>query len=160
MTGTTPPNSAKVIQGNVNNMEEIEPSLYQLSISPPQTPVKKSPKRKANEMDDKVNTIDADRLKASVKSKFDDGDCKAALQLVASCDKLKTPDEHTIAALKAKHPEAHDSIPDKQNTNVQPLAVEEKTVFAAVNSFRPGSSSGYDGLRPIAVQQLLSDSAN
>ena len=85
---------------------------------------------------------------------------KEGLKLLTSNETLLPPNEATISALRSKHPSAPEgNLPTEEGLlpkHVAALQVEEDTVQEAVNSMTPGSCGGLDGLRPLILQQLLS----
>ena len=99
---------------------------------------------------------ESEKLAARVRSKCADGDIKAALRVLTSDDSLLPPSNQTIEALRTKHPEApaDENIPDLPAT--QTLIVDIEQVLAAVKSIPSGSSAGLDGMRPLFLQQMLS----
>ena len=91
-----------------------------------------------------------------------DGDIRAALQILASDEEFAPPDQEIITALRAKHPPAPDDQllpPPLTDTDPAPLTASETDVEAAINSMRPGSVAGLDGVRALHLQQLISREA-
>ena len=103
-----------------------------------------------------------DVLARRVSGKVADGDIRAALQILASDEEFAPPDQEIITALRAKHPPAPDDQllpPPLTDTDPAPLTASETDVEAAINSMRPGSVAGLDGVRALHLQQLISKEA-
>ena len=97
-------------------------------------------------------------LAASVTSKIEDGNIKAALRLLSSEDKPADDNEATITALKARHLHAAiDRKPSPPPRDYSALHVSEAEVVAAVKSFPAGSAGGPDGIRPQHILDLVNN---
>ena len=101
----------------------------------------------------------AEKIAARVRSKCADGDIRAALRVLTSSDTFMPPSPNTIAALRSKHPEPNPNevIPDFPVTEC--LTVTREEVMSAISSMPSGSSGGLDGVRPIHLQELLSQAS-
>ena len=90
-------------------------------------------------------------LAASVSSKIEDGNFKAAVQMLCSEDKPARVNDETVVALRLKHPPPpmdRKKVTDPNTDDFQPLVVSEMEVRSAIQSFPTGSAEGPDGLRP------------
>jgi len=103
--------------------------------------------------DDKV-----EKLRKRVAAKFADGDVSGAVRELSSSDGLAKHCEETVRALRLKHPPAPRDLllPEPPDNSLIVPVVSEEDVRKAINSFRPGSAGGPDGLRPGHLKTLLS----
>ena len=102
-----------------------------------------------------------DKLKRGVAAKFADGDVSGAVRELSSSDGLARRSEETVRALRLKHPPAPRDLmmPEPPDNSLIVPVVSEEDVRKAINSFRPGSAGGPDGLRPGHLKTLLSHSS-
>jgi hypothetical protein len=97
-----------------------------------------------------------ERLAASVSSKIEDGNVRAAARLLFSDDTPLEFDESTFADLCKKHPPASESFNLAGcDSTYEALQVTENEVVKAVLSFPAGSSGGPDGFRPQHLVELI-----
>ena len=103
----------------------------------------------------------ADKMRKRVAAKFADGDVSGAVRELSSSDGLAMQSEDTVRALRDKHPPAPRDLmmPEPPDNSFIVPVVSEEDVRKAVNSFRPGSAGGPDGLRPGHLKTLLSHSS-
>ena len=102
--------------------------------------------------------VDGDaKLRKRVSAKFAEGDVGGAVRELASSDGLAPFSGATLDALKSKHPQAPSgvSLPLPPDSSTVPFMASEVEVRKAVESFRPGSAGGPDGLRPGHLRTLL-----
>jgi len=98
------------------------------------------------------------QLRKRVAAKFADSDIRGAVRELASSDGLAPHNEATLEALKAKHPSSPVdlSLPAPPNDDLVTTRVAtEAEVRKAIESFRPGSAGGPDGLRPGHLRTLI-----
>ena len=98
------------------------------------------------------------KLKRRVAAKFADSDIRGAVREMASTDGLAPHNSETVRALKAKHPPTPDNLslpaPPSGDLVAAPV-ITENEVRKAIESFRPGSAGGPDGLRPGHLRTLI-----
>ena len=92
-----------------------------------------------------------------VAAKFVHGDVGGAVRVLASAEGLAPYNSDTLAALREKHPPAPGdlALPSPPEDLGNP-AISEEEVRRALNSFRPGSAGGPDGIRPGHLRSLTS----
>jgi len=77
---------------------------------------------------------------------------------LASTDGLAPHNSDTVRALKAKHPSPPNNLclpaPPSDDLVAAPMATENEE-RKAIESFRPGSAGGPDGLRPSYLRTLI-----
>lgn len=93
-------------------------------------------------------------LARAVSAKLEEGNMRAAIQLLSSDDTLAPQTDETLRSLKAKHPPPTPLPPDLENTSLNSLVVDKKDILKAISSFPPGSAAGPDGLRPQHLKDL------
>ena len=103
----------------------------------------------------------ADKLRRRVAAKFADGDVSGAVRELSSSDGLAKQSGETIRALKDKHPPAPRDLmmPEPPDDSLVVPVFSAEEIRKAVNSFRPGSAGGPDGLKPGHLKTLLSHSS-
>ena len=96
-------------------------------------------------------------LRRRVAAKFAEADISGAVRELASSDGLAPQDDITLADLRSKHPPAPNDLelPDPPSDVEVPMVASEADTKRAINSFRPGSSGGPDGLRPSHLRALI-----
>ena len=97
-----------------------------------------------------------------ISSKLEEGDFTGVVRLVTSSDSHVRNESTATAALRAKHPPPHPEtkmVISSSVSETSPLVVSEEEVRAVVRSFRKGSASGPDGLRPIHLLNMTSIAA-
>ena len=88
-------------------------------------------------------------LAASVTSKIEDGNVKAALRILVSEDKPAVDNDATFNALIARHPQANPNRrPSSPPEDYTPLQITEADIITIGRSFPAGSAGGPDGIRP------------
>jgi hypothetical protein len=101
---------------------------------------------------------DMEALAATVSSKIDDGNIKAALRILTSEDKQAIVNEDTIKALHTKHPAAAAGRrPSPIPNDYAALQVTETVVQAVIKSFPAGSAGGPDGIRPQHIMDMINN---
>ncbi|XP_065318858.1 uncharacterized protein LOC135926853 [Gordionus sp. m RMFG-2023] len=90
-----------------------------------------------------------------ISNKINNINIKSALRLLASDDSIATSNEESYNKLKLKHPSGGDLIPPPP-PNIFPTNFTPVEVRKSILSFHHDSSPGYDGLRPIFLQDLTS----
>jgi len=101
-------------------------------------------------------------LKRSVSNRFNDGDIRGAVRLLASSDVIAPQGDVTERLLQQKHPPApaNLSLPTRPDDEYPaPFIASEADVRKALTSFRPGAAGGPDGLRPSHLSALISRKA-
>ena len=159
---TANPTAAQGIQSNISNFDEITKQLKSLSVAKEPRNAKKKPiKRKRDTADSgEEDGNDSENFRKRVLSKIIDGDVRSALRLLTSNDAVMKPDAETIEKLREKHPSAPPGPLTKCTVTAPSLSYNKETVLSAINTMQSGSGCGIDGLRPLVIQQLLSQSAH
>ncbi|KAJ0182426.1 hypothetical protein K1T71_001795 [Dendrolimus kikuchii] len=93
-----------------------------------------------------------------VESRIADGDLSGAARLLFSEDKIASNNAETLATLKDKHPPSATDLhlPEEPNILNSFICASKEDVLKAINSFRPGSAGGLDGLTPQHLKDLTS----
>jgi len=98
--------------------------------------------------------LDAEAARwASVK--LSDGDVHGTIRMLASDDSYVVPNIQALDLLRSKHPAAP---PDRRPVPLVTASTLQcclEQALSALHSFRPGSSSGPDGLHPQHVQDMF-----
>ena len=101
-------------------------------------------------------TDPANRLKAEVSSRLEEGDIRGAIRLASSDSGIAKPTIATFHALQDKHPPSPpDFSPPTPPLSSDYPSVSESEVYEAIMSFPPASSGGPDGLRPQHLKDML-----
>jgi len=90
---------------------------------------------------------------ASVK--LSDGDVHGAVRMLAFDDSYVVPNIQALDVLQSKHPAASSDRRPVPQVTAPTLQCCLEQVLSALQSFRPGSYSGPDGLRPQHVQDMF-----
>lgn len=96
-----------------------------------------------------------------VEAKVADFDIRVAVRLLTSNDSLAISDNNTVQELKKKHPSPSRplELPEEPDEKMEFYIANEQHVKKAINSFKHGSASGFDGLSPQFVKDIISHSA-
>jgi len=134
----------------VNKALDMYTSAHQ-----PMTSLRHSDKKRSRRADAEAN------IAARVTEKLEDGDVRGAIRLASSDDTMAPHDQHTLDALRLKHPPRCQTLDDNNLPRTQdnhhscpPLVVQESDVIEAVKSFPAGSAGGVDGMRPQHLKDL------
>ena len=104
------------------------------------------------------STNQEDALRRRVNIKFMEGDIRGAVREVCSSNGLAPFSPETLTALQEKHPPAPANLnlplPPEEGIH-QPRTASRRDISKAINSFKPGSAAGPDGLRPGHLKQLV-----
>ena len=104
---------------------------------------------------------ESSRISASVKSKIEDGNIKAALRILTSEDKPAINNEATLNGLRQKHPStAPDRSPSPCPFDFPALRVTDTEVLHVIRSFPAGSAGGPDGVRPQHILDMVNNNEN
>lgn len=97
-------------------------------------------------------------IKKTIENKISDGDLKGAARLLFSSDVLSPDSPDTLLALQTKHPPAPITpfFLDPPTAIQSCLQIQITDVFNAINSFKPSSAAGLDGLSPQHLKDLTS----
>ena len=161
--GKNRPSSSTVIRENIAT-EATTNLLNHLSLADNEPEVPNDTIRSSTRLS---NTIDSEIqgkiLAKRVHAKISDNDWKGGLRILTSSDRLANPnDPATIRELNQKHPPApanSSAAIDPPDDDQASLLVDEEAVLTAISSMPSGSSGGLDALRPLVLQQLLSNDA-
>ena len=94
-------------------------------------------------------------LRKIVNSKLLIGDVTAAVRKIASDDSVIIPISEVVTALRQKHPPSPLKLrPPQTETASHTSSVSEEEVMVALESFRPSSAGGVDGLQPGHLKDL------
>lgn len=100
-------------------------------------------------------------MAASVSSKLEDGNIKAAIRIICSEDTPAPNNAETLAALKAKHPVApanrREPISPSTSDRFVALQVSSESVRKEIANFPAGSAGGPDGLTPQHIKDMIAD---
>ena len=97
-----------------------------------------------------------ERLKRRVAAKFAEGDVSGAVRELSGSDGLAPRNEATLRVLQSKHPRGQEVCGSlAPGDSVESHVASECEVRKAIDSFRPGSAGGPDGLRPGHLRVLL-----
>ncbi|OQV22928.1 hypothetical protein BV898_03354 [Hypsibius exemplaris] len=102
------------------------------------------------------------KLRSAVKRKMQDGNVSGAVRLLSSEEAVAPFSAEVLAALRLKHPAAHDDAdypPAPTSVDPTPEPITPSEVLQAINSFPNGSSAGLDGLSPQHLKDLVGASA-
>jgi hypothetical protein len=95
-------------------------------------------------------------LANAVRAKLEEGNMRAAIQIISSEDTVAPENDETWSDLKSKHPTGSPIHTDLVlDSSLPDLVVNQDKVRKVIASFPPGSAGGPDGLRPQHVKELL-----
>ena len=102
------------------------------------------------------NADEASVMAATVSSKIEDGNIKAAIRILPSDDKPAPNSATPLLNLLDKHPRpaAYKHLSPDDNLP-KPLQVAEADILQVIRSFLAGSSGGPNGLRPQHILKLV-----
>ena len=84
------------------------------------------------------------------------GDVTAAVRIIASDDSVITPTSEVVTVLRLKHPPTPLYLhPPPTEPVCQTSSVSEEEVMVALQSLRPCSAGGVDGMRPGHLKDLV-----
>lgn len=83
-----------------------------------------------------------------ISAKLSTGDVSGAVNILSSNDTILFPSPEVLSELKKKHPSIPSDRLMPQSCDKIELIFGREEVKSAINSFKPGSSGGPDGLNP------------
>ena len=95
-------------------------------------------------------------LANAVRAKLEEGNMRAAIQIISSEDTVAPVNDETLSELRSKHPAGLSMHTDLvMDSSLPDLVVNQDKVCKVIASFPPGSAGGPDGLRPQHVKELV-----
>ena len=86
-----------------------------------------------------------------------EGDVSGAVNILSSNDVILPPTQEVILELKTKHPSKPEDRSLPTFSDQTSLVFGRKDIIAAINSFKPGSAGGPDGLKPQHLKDITSE---
>jgi len=104
------------------------------------------PIQSASKYKPKVSQDFEQRVARYASRKLSNGDVRGAVRILASDATYVTPDRSTFELLLPKHPPAPTDRHQAPPPHAAPFRCGAEQLFRALNSFKPGSAAGPDGL--------------
>jgi len=99
---------------------------------------------------------DADKLAAKrASAKLQLGDVRGAMRILSSDRSYIAPDDASLALLRARHLHAPNDRRPALLLATDSLTCSVPQLLMAIKSFGLGSASGFDGLRPQHLQNMI-----
>src|SRR6218665_1584282 len=96
-------------------------------------------------------------MAATVSAQIEEGNIRAATQILCSGDAPAPTDNITFEELRSKHPSPpSDRTPmPNPSSSAKAFQTAEAMVFDQIRHFPPGSSGGPDGLKPQHILEMI-----